>query len=370
MIVGLFPELLAAGGVQRAGQHTAAVLATYAGERSTLYRFLSLNDPPGLRRIRVGEMDFVVSAFGRAKARFSLAALGAARRHPILVLAAHPNLAPLAWAMKTLAPRVRTVVLSHGIEVWQPLARLRRRALRHADCVLAPSRYTAQRLVEVQGVAEAKVRQLPWGLDPGFVVALGGTGQNHLPVGFPPGRVILTVGRWAANERYKGVDTLIQALPALLSSAPDVFLVAVGDGDDRGRLERLAAEIGVTQRVHFLAGLTQSELRACYAHCDVFALPSCGEGFGLVFLEAMAQGKPVVGGAHGGTPDIVEDSVTGILVPHGDVARLTQALETLLRNDVLRQQMGLQGHQRVEKEFLFEHFAARLREVLVDLCAS
>ena len=121
MIVGLFPELLSTGGVQRVGRHTAAVLAAYAGDCGTSARFLSLNDPPGLHRFRVAEEDFVVSGFGRMKMRFSIAALRAARSHPTLVLAAHPNLAPLASAMRMLAPRAHIIVLSHGIEVWHRL---------------------------------------------------------------------------------------------------------------------------------------------------------------------------------------------------------------------------------------------------------
>ncbi len=151
---------------------------------------------------------------------------------------------------------------------------------------------------------------------------------------------------------------------------PELYLVVVGEGDDRGRLERLAVEMGVAERVKFLAGLTQEELMACYARCDVFALPSRREGFGLVFLEAMAHGKPVVGGAHGGTPEIIEDGVTGLLVPHGDVEQLFGALEKLLTNEPLRRRMGHRARERVSESFLFEQFAGRLTQIRTRLCAS
>jgi len=116
--------------------------------------------------------------------------------------------------------------------------------------------------------------------------------------------------------------------------------------------------------------LTQEELRSCYARCEVFALPSKGEGFGLVFLEAMAAGKPVVGGAHGGTPDVVEDGVTGVLVPHGDAERLAGALEQLLVDARRNAEMGRRGRERVEQIYRFEHFSTRLKEILRTLCAS
>ena len=157
---------------------------------------------------------------------------------------------------------------------------------------------------------------------------------------------------------------MISALPRVLNNAPDTSLVLVGDGDDRLRLEHLARNLGVSECVHFLYGLSPAQLFACYANCDVFALPSKGEGFGLVFLEAMACAKPVVGGAHGGIPDIVEDGVTGLLVPHGDAERLAQALETLLNHPNEAAEMGARGRERVQKDYTFEEFQSRLTRIL------
>ena len=369
MIVGLYPELLAPGGTQRAGRHTAAVLAEYAERQGTPYRFLSLSDPPGTHQLRVGEHVFTARGFARAKQHFILAALRLALRHPRLVVAGHPNLAPVAWAIQSLFPGPRTVVLTHGIEVWTPLPVRRRWPLRRADLVLAPSADTAGKLVSVQGVPKEKVRQLPWGLDPDFPAGCASM-TNHVPPGFPKGRVVLTVARLAANERYKGVDNLIKAVPRLLPSVPDLHLVAVGDGDDRPQLEKLAREIGAAERVHFLSGLAQEELVACYGGCDVFALPSGGEGFGFVFLEAMGLGKPVVGGAHGGIPDIIEDGVTGFLVPFGDGERLAGVLQRLLSDEPLRREMGQRARERLRSMYLFEHFRTRLARIIEDVCAS
>lgn len=368
MIIGLFTELLAPGGVQRAGQHLAAVLAVYAQQTRTRYQFLSLNDPAGTHQASVGAHRFVFDGYQRAKLRFSLAALRLSFSHPRLVLAGHPNLAPVARAMQLLSPGLHTVVCTHGIEVWTPLSLLRRRALGRATVVVAPSGDTARKLSLVQGVPGTKIRTLPWALDPDFTTTLENPAVNHLPAGFPQGRVVLSVGRWAANERYKGLDTLIQAVSRLLPSIPDLQLVALGEGDDQLRLETLAQEEGVAERVRFFPGLQREELAACYARCDLFALPSAGEGFGLVFLEAMAAGKPVVGGTHGGTPEVIEEGVTGYLVPHGDVERLASALRTLLADENLRRRMGEGARARVQSSFLFEHFQARLAEILEEVC--
>jgi glycosyltransferase involved in cell wall biosynthesis len=371
MMIGLFTELLSAGGVQRASRHVAAVAAKFAFERGFAYRFLSLNDPQGLHTVRVGVGEFLVSGHARSKVQFGFAALRAAGRKPLLVIALHPHLAPVVAAMRLRSRKFRSILFAHGLEVWQPLGWLRGASLRSADLVTAPSRDTIQHLISSQGIRPKRVRRLAWGLDPEFEARLRAPVPPSSPAAFPRGgRIILTVGRWDPAERYKGADTLISALPRVLQTVPDAFLVLVGDGEDRTRLEQIARESGVKDHTCFLCGLTQEELFACYAHCDIFALPSRGEGFGLVFLEAMAHGKPVIGGAHGGTPDVIEDGVTGLLVPHGDAALLASALVSLLADPARATEMGRLGRERVETAYTFERFQSGLTNVMEDVLSG
>ncbi len=367
-IVGLFTEILSAGGVQRASRHVAAVTATFASERGMTTRFLSLNDPRGLHPLRVGGSEFSVSGYAHSKFRFVLAAWRAAGRKPALVLALHPHLAPVVWVMQRRSRNFPTIVFAHGIEVWQPLGWPRGAALRKADLVIGPSADTVEYLISEQSIPAGNVQRLPWGLDPEFEARFSAPVRTALPPGFPErARVILTVGRWDPAERYKGADTLIAALPGVLKNSPDIFLVLVGGGEDRARLERLARDLGVSERTRFLHDLSQDELFACYANCEVFALPSRGEGFGLVYLEAMAHGKPVIGGAHGGAIDVIDDGMTGWLVPHGDVERLSSALEWLLADPVRARDMGERGRQRLRDTFSFEQFQSRLTQILSDV---
>ena len=370
MLVGLFPELNAPGGIQRAGRHLAFLLSEYASSHGMEYRLLSLNDTQELHRMRIADRDFVFTGAARSKARFVATAMRAAGRRPKLVLAAHANLAPLVRGMQMIAPRMKSILCTHGVEVWEPLPTLRRRALCRATLVLAPSRATAAFLSSVQGVPPGRVRVLPWGLDPDFETKMAAAGVLRLPESFPAGRVVLTVGRWLATERYKGMDTLIMALPKLLLHWPDVQVVLVGAGDDREWLEAIARESGVRLHVHFLTDLSSGELSACYRAAEVFALPSRGEGFGFVYLEAMALGKPVIGGAHGGAPEVIVDGETGYLVQHGDPVQLATSIDALLANPELAGRMGARGHQRVEKEFRFSIFAKSFRNILRELCES
>jgi phosphatidyl-myo-inositol dimannoside synthase len=370
VLIGLFPELNAPGGIQRAGRHLAFVLSEYAAAHKMEYRILSLNDSQELHRMRVSDREFVFTGSARGKTRFAASAVKAARRRPKLVIAAHPNLAPIVSAMRLAAPRTKSIICTHGIEVWEPLSSLRRNSLRRATLVMSPSRATADFLVSIQGVAPGKIRVLPWGLDPDFDAKLLATSSALLPKEFPSGRVILTVGRWEATERYKGMDTLIHAMPRLLMRWPQLQLAIVGTGEDRPWLENIARDSGVGLHIHFLTGLSYDQLSACYKAAEIFALPSRGEGFGFVYLEAMARSKPVIGGAHGGAPEVIKDGVTGYLVQHGDPVQLATSIDTLLSDPELAKKMGARGRERIDNEFRFSVFSKGFKKILRELCES
>ena len=366
-IIGLFPELLGVGGIQEAGRLTAAALDRIAKSHDNwVTSFQSINDGPGDHEFEIAGQQVSLRGFNRSKVRFVGSALGQSKKGARVVLAAHPYLAlPAAW-MKSLSPKLKTIVMSHGVEVWNPLPRLRRRALLSADLVLAPSSDTAQKLAEVQGVSSAKIRKLAWPLNPDFLSMADNPAELSLPKNFPEGRVILTVGRWAASERYKGVDDLIRAVAQLQTKFPRLCLVAVGDGDDLPRLEKIAGDMEVSESIRFLTNLSREEIAACYARSEIFALPSTGEGFGLVFLEAMAFGKPLVGAARGGITDIVEDRVNGLLVPAGDLKSLVEALAGLLENESLRMELGRRGAENARHQYSFDVFVDNLEQIIEE----
>ncbi|MFQ5695850.1 MAG: glycosyltransferase, partial [Terriglobia bacterium] len=167
------------------------------------------------------------------------------------------------------------------------------------------------------------------------------------------------------NERYKGIEEVLLVLPRLRGQFPDVRYVVVGEGSDRPRLEQLARELGVADVTEFTGHLPPGELALRYASCSVFVLPSTGEGFGIVFLEAMAHAKPVVAARSGGTPEVVVDGETGLLVEPGDGRALQAALTRLFADTDLRRQMGGTGRRRLEENFTFAHFRQRLTGLLV-----
>jgi glycosyltransferase involved in cell wall biosynthesis len=365
-LIGLFPDLLGIGGIQEVSRQTVRALMDISARGGWSCNLLGLNDPPGIQEYSTGRTKIPFRGFGRSKLGFVLAALQNARKKPRIVIAAHPNLAvPAAW-MKRLAPQMKVIVMAHGVEVWQPLPPRRRAAFLAADIILAASASTVQKLIEVQSVPPEKIRKLPWPLDPGILRMADAPEHLPLPKDFPPSPVILTVGRWAASEQYKGVDDLIRALAQLRSAFPGLSLVAVGAGDDLPRIRQIAADLGVSGAVRFLSRLPTPELAACYARADIFALPSTGEGFGVVFLEAMAFGKPIVAVSAGGSTDLVDDGANGLLVPPRNQPALAQALERLLRDDSLRTALGRRGAEIVRHKYRFEAFQVQLAAILAD----
>jgi len=360
MITGLFTGLSEFGGIQRISGQVAVVLDHLAKRTRLRASILSLTEPRGLHTLSLADHSLEFQGYGYRRLGFTLRAFADLLRSQV-VYVAHPNLSTLALIAKILKPNLEYVLATHGTEVWTRLPFISRLALRYAHCVTAPSRFTADRLRSVQEIDDAKVMVLPWAVEPRFL--LGETIAR--PGKIPAGRVLLTVARMLRSERQKGVDTVIESLPAIWRAVPDLYYVVVGNGDDRSYLEALAQQFGVAERVLFVGAAADSdELIAYYDACDVFVMPSQQEGFGLVFLEAMARSKPVIAANFGGAPDIVSDGNTGYLIEYGDQEKLAELTITLLGDSRLRKQMGEAGRRRVEDDFSLELFEQRLSALL------
>jgi glycosyltransferase involved in cell wall biosynthesis len=197
-----------------------------------------------------------------------------------------------------------------------------------------------------------KVRLFPCSLDPYW------NAEDSNPESLPGIAVILTVCRLTKDDAYKGVDSVIKSLPAVVKEYGPVSYRIVGDGDDVPRLISLAEELGVSSYITFVGALSDGELRSEYQRCSVFVMPSEGEGFGIVFLEAMAHGKPVIGGAHGGTTSVIEHEESGLLVNRLDVDSLAHSITRILKDDELRLRLARAGNERVRRDFTFQSFEA------------
>ena len=335
----LLPQLLGFGGIPRYCQALLRALSEVfpAAELSAV----SVND----REIPfdnplAGRLQFRgAGPRGRAMhhSRFVAYVLSAALlRRPDIIVCGHINLMPLAWIVGRLvgAP---VSLLAYGIDVWQP-PRLLRFAARRADQVVPISRYTASRM-KAWGIRSELMMVLPDSVD----------GEVYRPIrAVPagPGPEILTVARLDASERYKGIERVLETLPRLRQRYPNLRYVVVGRGDDQKRLHAAAHALGVADAVDFRGFVPDELLPRTYSSADLFVMPSTGEGFGFVFIEAMACGTPVIGGNRDGSVDALLDGRIGRLIDPDDVTALVDAIAEEL--DGNRQDASVRAQRRTD----------------------
>jgi glycosyltransferase involved in cell wall biosynthesis len=228
----------------------------------------------------------------------------------------------------------------HGIP-WLRLtteAFLERRHVRRADRVLATSRHSAERLAVDYGLDPELLRVVPEPID----LARWRQALEDAPGAPAETPAILCVAHLYPR---KDVATLLDALARL----PGMSLHVVGTGPELERLEKQARRLQLADRVQFLGHVSFERLAAEYRRADVFCLPSRQEGFGIVFLEAMAAGLPIVAAGAAAVPEVVADGECGILVEPGNAVALASAIERLLANPDERRRLGAAGRRRVER---------------------
>jgi phosphatidyl-myo-inositol dimannoside synthase len=360
-ILVLLPSLYdAIGGIQTYSRALVWSLRELAKDAGWSVEVLALHDrstpsgssmggEPGLR------------GFNGSKWRFSLAAIGAARRADVVIMA-HVHFAPLIFAFRMVGADASCRVAAHGIDVWKPLNPRLLFGLRRAQEVWCVSDYTRQRmLAENPTLADGpKFKVLPNTLGPSYPSSRESGGELELP----PGKMLLCVSRMSAEEPYKNVELLIRAMPEVLQRVGDTSLVVVGPGDDRPRLEEIVKELALRERVTFAGKVPDAVLQSYFSACDVFVLPSTSEGFGIVYLEAMYHGKPCIGAKAGGVPEVIADGETGLLIDAGRPSELATAMVRLLQDDALRSRLGQAGKQRLEARFSIARFRERLASLL------
>jgi glycosyltransferase involved in cell wall biosynthesis len=305
--------------------------------------------------------ELKIEAFSQSRFRLATEVIRLALTRPIeLLLVGHVNYAPLASMLKQIQPLMRYGVILYGIDAWQQLKGVRRRAVLHADFLISISEYTKQKAIESNGLDASRIHLLPNALERTADQLVSepaeyrDTGSNCL----------LSVCRLEKSEQYKGVDKVIEALPDVAKTVRNVNYIVVGSGTDLERHKQLAHELGVQDRVHFMGFVSDEALEAAYRNCDLFVMPSAGEGFGFVFLEAMKYSKPIIAANSGGAPEVIQDGITGQLVEYGNRQELAEVIINFCCDPARREQMGKAGYQRLQDNFTFHHFQEKFSAIL------
>ena len=294
--------------------------------------------------------------------------VSAVRDRPDLVISTHLNFGIAGYAVKLLTGTHYWCV-AHGVEAWDLHRYLPRLGLMKSDLVLAVSNYTRERLLNEQPLKPDKVVVLPNTIDPEAIKP--GPKPDRLMRRHAltvRDKVILTVARLAEPERYKGYDQILRALPAIRAEIPGLKYIVVGEGEDRTRIEGLIRELNVCDSVVLAGGVSQRELVDYYNLCDVFAMPSKGEGFGIVYLEALVCGKPVLAGDRDGSSEPLQNGNLGTLVNADDVPQIASNLIRILReHGGSNGERGTQDGQRLREETLRKFGLQSFKERVANL---
>jgi phosphatidylinositol alpha-1,6-mannosyltransferase len=261
------------------------------------------------------------------------------------------------------------VVFCHGEEITlteqyrlQPL--LRNRIYREADALVAACEFAKQHLLRL-GIPEERICKINPGVDWRRFSPQQKDPELTRRFSLQNKTVLLTVSRLRPR---KGHDITMRAIASIAREIPDLRYVIVGRGGEEERLRRLAADLDLNSVVHFAGYVPEDQLCQFYNLADIFVMPNREEagdieGFAMVFLEASAVGKPVIGGRSGGTYDSILDGITGFLVNPEDVDELAGALKRMIQDPALRRRMGAAGLDRARTEFGWEVGARRLHEL-------
>ncbi len=275
-------------------------------------------------------------AFGRWHGKlhtpvFATAGLAwALRERPNFIFATHPHF------MKALAPLtllgIPCLTAAHGIEVWGRMNGRFGTAMRVSSGILPVSAFTRDVIQREAAVPMSRMRVVPDTFREESFTPGPKSAALMERYGLKPDQpVMLTVGRLSATECYKGQDQILLALPYLIRELPELHYIIGGRGDDESRLRQLCAELGVQNNVTFTGFIPEGELADHYRLADLYVMPSTGEGFGIVYLESLACGRPCLVGDQDASPEAIDHGRLGFIVPPRDPAQIAAAILSFFR---------------------------------------
>lgn len=345
------------GGIAQYTRDLVAAVASYPGTGNvTVVPRIIAREPEPLPQ----GVTYLTGAAG-SKLRFVFTVLRTAVRRPAFdwIVCGHINLLAVAHAAAALSG-ARVILLTYGIEVWEPKSWVVRKLIGRTHALVSISNLTMERMRRWALLPSGRSFRLPNAIDLAKYTPAPRSAELVSRWSLDGRRVLLTVGRMDAREQAKGFDEILEAMARLSSEFPNVVYVAVGDGSDRGRLEARAAELGVTDRSIFTGYVTESEKLAWYRLADVFLMPSRLEGFGYVFLEALAMGLPVIASKVDGSREAVRDGEWGLLVDPANPDEVLTAIRSALTAPMVPQRRELET-------FSWEAFERRCHDIFDEL---
>ena len=354
----------ATGGIEKVCRVAGKALYELGLQYGGLIKIFSLYGRPNKAEGNIYFPQLLFRGFDRKRFWFVFSSIRAGRSTKTVILS-HINLLMVGYLIKLARPSVKLVLLAHGIEVWQTLPSWKKYMLHKCDLIMPVSHFTKEKMKSLYGLPEARFAVLNNCLDPFSELPLDNKKSDSLMkrYGFSNDHcIILTVSRMVDTERYKGYDRVLEVLPQLLKTNPGIRYLLAGKYDDneKQRLDELIAALGIKDIVVFSGFIDDKELAAHFKLADIFVMPSEKEGFGIVFIEAMFYGLPVIAGNEDGSVDALCNGEMGLLVDPNNKAELADAIEKILSN----REAYLADHDKLLAHFGYEQYKEKLGTLL------
>lgn len=322
------------GGIQKMTRTLAKVLGRISKKHAWDFKLWSGYDNEAdvdLNYIRPDDFK----GFDKKRYLMVVKALAGARKSDVVILS-HINLAIIGWVIKFINPQCKVWLIAHGIEVWRPLSFLKRKLLASCDKIISVSNFTQQKVVDLHHADIAKCVVLNNALDPLIKLPAAFDKPDYLAKRYnltPQNKVVFTLTRLASSEQYKGYEKVIEAISLIKTEFPSVKYLLSGKYDDIefARIKRLINKFDVQDQVIITGYIDEAELEDHFLLADLFILPSKKEGFGIVFIEALACGLPVICGNQDGSRDAVRNGELGKTVDADSISELTAAMTSCLQ---------------------------------------
>lgn len=364
-VLFLCSEYQGHGGIQRFNRNLLQALVL----NHSYIDILSLNDSAHIK-----EREYILFGMKKNKIKLVLALFKCLifKQYDVIICG-HINFSPmLQFILKCIFFRKHNAILIlHGIDVWDRVKGLKRFFSKYFNKVLSVSRYTEDSFVsQMLSIKNITFHVFPNTISPDW--SLPSTKpEKVLPVELIKSKStinLLSVSRLDTSEREKGIVDVLDALYILKKSGFESFTYnIVGSGNDRDNLINLSKKLLIDDNVNFMGSVTDEELFLQYKKADIFILPSSKEGFGIVFLEAMLFGLPVIGASEKGALDVIDHGINGYLVPYGDSKEICKTIKSYFDSPSDFKNLGENGYQMVVGDgvFSFDSFVSRVNRLIL-----
>ena len=355
----------ATGGIEKVCRVAGKALHELALENNTELAIYSMHDKPQNKQNYFPSRIF--KGFNAKKKAFVLRALNEGKDCGIVVMS-HVNLLSIGYLIKLFSPNTKLVLFAHGIEVWRPLPVWKKKMLESCDLILPVSLHTKNVMMKIYGLPAEKLRVLNNCLDPSLSAPVTGPTNESLLKRYnlkEDDLVMMTLTRLSENERYKGYDQVLRSLKDLLPDYPKLKYLVIGkyDAGEKKRVDSIIKDLGVEDSVIFAGFIQDDELAEHFNLADLYIMPSEKEGFGIVFIEAMYYGTPVIAGNMDGSVDALCKGELGLLVNPENQEEINTAIVKVLTNIAAYSP----DQQLLMDKFGYEQYKKRLNKLLYNL---